>query len=296
MKTNLSIPLILCLVAASQAGPQDSPVAEQVASALATVSGDSLRGNLSFIASDFLQGRDTPSRGLDLAALYIEAQFRRAGLEPASAGGYLQPAQMLRISQPGDRFAFQIRNGSRALALSKDQATVLSEQALDLSGATVFKIGDTAGLPTATMRGKILALDPAAQPVPVQALAALQPAAFLETADDDGGPAIPRMIDRDDERIRYAGIPRLIVRDPHAIKLLKSAPAGDTGITISLKLPEPTATPVTVSNVAALLRGSDAALRDEYVLLTAHYDHIGRDSASAVFPGANDDGNQNRCP
>lgn len=50
--------------------------------ALERISPDSLKGNLSFLASDALEGRATPSRGLNLAAEYIAAQFRKAGLEP----------------------------------------------------------------------------------------------------------------------------------------------------------------------------------------------------------------------
>ena len=42
---------------------------------LSHISADSLRGNLSFLASDLLEGRATPSRGLDLAAEYLAAQF-----------------------------------------------------------------------------------------------------------------------------------------------------------------------------------------------------------------------------
>jgi Zn-dependent M28 family amino/carboxypeptidase len=80
------------------------------------------------------------------------------------------------------------------------------------------------------------------------------------------------------------------VRNPEAVKLLKEAKAGETGITVSIKLPAPTATPVTVRNVAGLLRGSDHALRQQYILLTAHHDHLGRNAAGEVFPGANDDG------
>jgi hypothetical protein len=37
-----------------------------------------------------------------------------------------------------------------------------------------------------------------------------------------------------------SGVPRLIVRDPEAVKLLKEAKAGETGITVSIKLPAPT--------------------------------------------------------
>src|SRR6266576_3681333 len=56
--------------------------------ALAKISANSLRGHLSFIASDLLEGRDTPSRGLDIAAEYIAAQFRSIALAPAGADGY----------------------------------------------------------------------------------------------------------------------------------------------------------------------------------------------------------------
>jgi hypothetical protein len=52
--------------------------------ALDQISENSLRGHLSFIASDLLEGRATPSRGLDIAAEYIAAQFRRAGLEQSA--------------------------------------------------------------------------------------------------------------------------------------------------------------------------------------------------------------------
>ncbi|MGA2182919.1 MAG: M28 family peptidase [Bryobacteraceae bacterium] len=56
------------------------------------ISAQSLEGHLSFIASDLLEGRATPSRGLDIAAEYIAAQFRRAGLDPAGTDGYFQMA------------------------------------------------------------------------------------------------------------------------------------------------------------------------------------------------------------
>ena len=55
----------------------------------------SLRGHVSFLASDLLEGRATPSRGLDIAAEYIAAQFRRAGLEPAGDDGLYQTANWL---------------------------------------------------------------------------------------------------------------------------------------------------------------------------------------------------------
>ncbi len=54
------------------------------------ISADSMKGHLSFLASDLLEGRATPSRGLDLAAEYIAAQFRRYGVAPGVGDSYFQ--------------------------------------------------------------------------------------------------------------------------------------------------------------------------------------------------------------
>jgi peptidase M28-like protein len=78
------------------------------------ISENSLRGNLSFLASDLLEGRDTPSRGLDLAAEYIAAQFRRAGLEPVGGDGYFQNAMVK--DQVARNVAGLLRGSDAALA------------------------------------------------------------------------------------------------------------------------------------------------------------------------------------
>jgi Zn-dependent M28 family amino/carboxypeptidase len=57
----------------------------------------SLRANLTYLASDELEGRATPSRGLDLAAEYIATQFRIAKLEPIN-GSYFQTANVDELS------------------------------------------------------------------------------------------------------------------------------------------------------------------------------------------------------
>ena len=51
-----------------------------------------LRAHVSFLAADALEGRDTPSMGLNVAAEYIASEFRRVGLEPAGDDGYFQTA------------------------------------------------------------------------------------------------------------------------------------------------------------------------------------------------------------
>ncbi len=49
-----------------------------------------LKEQVEFLASDSLEGRATPGRGLDTAAAYIARQFRLIGLKPIN-GSYFQP-------------------------------------------------------------------------------------------------------------------------------------------------------------------------------------------------------------
>lgn len=173
----IALSFIVSPVAAQKAGRKKSPAASSTKKPAITpntqnlldkISANSMRGHLSFLASDLLEGRGTPSRGLDLAAEYIAAQFRRAGLEPAGDDGYFQTADWNKI-----------------------------------------------------------------QPVR---------------------------------------------RNPNAPQT--PPPAAD-------------APPVKVRNVIGILRGSDPVLKDTYVLVTAHYDHLGiRDNLEGdkIFNGANDDG------
>src|SRR5947208_9230361 len=104
------------------------------------ISANSLRGHLSFIASDLLEGRGTPSRGLDLAAEYIAAQFRRAGLEPVGDDGYFQTADMREIGPKGNGFEMTIEDGRRSISIAHQQITPRFHKALEISGAAIYKV------------------------------------------------------------------------------------------------------------------------------------------------------------
>ncbi len=56
------------------------------------------------IAADSMQGRDTPSRGLELTAQYVAAQFERLGLMPASAFAEQIRQRRPQISLPAGEF------------------------------------------------------------------------------------------------------------------------------------------------------------------------------------------------
>ncbi len=61
-----------------------------------TVSAESLQAHVKYLASDELEGRNTPSPGLDKAAAYIADQFKQIGLEPGVRDSYFQEAEFKR--------------------------------------------------------------------------------------------------------------------------------------------------------------------------------------------------------
>jgi len=55
--------------------------------AVDTISANQIKDYLSFIASDEMEGRDTPSRGLDLSAKFLATNLARWGFKPAGDNG-----------------------------------------------------------------------------------------------------------------------------------------------------------------------------------------------------------------
>jgi Peptidase family M28 len=271
--------LVVCALAYGEV-----PVPEQAA--LDRISADSLRTNLSYLASDELEGRGTPSHGLDLAADYIAAQFQRAGLEPAAGDSYFQPAKFDQVTTVMEGFRLLLASGRQEIKLGNDEVRVRSLDALDLTAAPVVKLPGNGAIPP--IAGMIVAGDErrygsetflaelqARKPALILIIGGsrathggtgARPPAFLEDADGNHAPVI---------RIRQSAAAALL--------------GAGGGFTVSVHLAKPQVTEIVLRNVAAILRGSDPGLRGRYVILTAHYDHLGRNS-KGIFHGANDNG------
>src|SRR3984957_4669665 len=95
-----------------QVSSKSSPTAQQLTSLL-TANG--LKADVSFLGSALLEGRDTPSRGLDIAAEYIAAQYRRAGLEPVGDDGYFQTANFVTITPSIEGLEFTLQTAASPL-------------------------------------------------------------------------------------------------------------------------------------------------------------------------------------
>ncbi len=84
--------LLLAVVCLAFALDSPDRLPPQLATALDVISAENLKANLSFLASDKLAGRYTPSPGLDIAARFINEQFWKAKLQPASGPNFCQSA------------------------------------------------------------------------------------------------------------------------------------------------------------------------------------------------------------
>jgi Zn-dependent M28 family amino/carboxypeptidase len=90
--------------------PGPNAAAIELQRALNWISADSLRGNLSFLSSDMLAGRWTPSAGLDIAAEFIASRFRATGLEAGAGQDYFQVADLTELAKKSSELQGRVIN------------------------------------------------------------------------------------------------------------------------------------------------------------------------------------------
>jgi hypothetical protein len=287
MKSTILATAIFVSLAAAE-----TPPATEIA---ARLTANNLRADVSFLASDALQGRGTPSPGLDIAAEFIASQFRAAGIDPAGDDGYFQTAPFLNIvpNQEGRRLTIDI--DGKSVAAQETMIAVGDSAPVDLDHAAAWLASSADGLTVEQIRGKVLFLQPTGgrRPRPTAALARLQPALVVMLAGA-GLPPSP-------SRLRDASAPvtsTLTVWDPAVLAALATAKPGPLEATVTAHIAAPKIEPVKLRNVVGVLRGSDPALGDTYVLVTGHYDHLGVRGTGAgdhIYNGANDDASGTAC-
>jgi len=293
---------VACLCGFLESKPPKFVVTPEIQSALDTIRPDPLRGDLSFLSSDLLEGRNTPSRGLDIAAEYIAAQFRGAGLEPGGDDGYFQRARMAVARPDLAGFELKLSHGEPSLAVQSADVSVVASAAIDLRDAPVFKLdlgdaGQVQALTPAQASGKVLLYELRRSAAgnyraAMQKLREVKPAVVLRI--DRGAAAERGNSERliDPEQASDA-TPRITLTSESAVAFFASLKPGLSGATASIHVAAPVQTPVSPRNVIGILRGSDPDLKNTAVLVTAHYDHLGEKPegpGDRIYNGANDDG------
>jgi len=294
---------------------QAQALTPEIRRALNSIHPAELKGDLSFIASDLLEGRYTPSPGLEIAAEFIASKFRAAGLEPATGNDYFQRAVMLDRTLPKVITPLMAKDGDKPITVEPDKIRVTKiSAAAEIVNGPVIKIAardpeklqglDLAGkvivVPTSdlsamaapermTVYRKLMAFDAA-----VAASQAILEVVVTKTLRRNGA---PQFLFADEAAV--AAPPVVQVESPELAEAISTA----TPLTLSLKLSAPEDHQTTVKNVVGIRRGSDPKLKSTCVLVTAHYDHIGTTNTGGaflspskvagedkIFNGANDDG------
>jgi hypothetical protein len=307
--------LLRVLLASTLTASQPAPLDPAVSKALAAIRPSELKGDLSFLASDALQGRYTPSPGLEIAAEFIASKFRAFGLQP---GGdhkdYFQLASMVDRKLPKITTPLSAKNGDKPISIEPAHIAVTkSSAAASLVDAPVLKITerDPERLKDLDLDGKVIlvpALDYDAIPAADRMAVALKSRAFdkaiaqskarLELIASKTPRHSPDTSFLFAEDLASPAPPVVVVTSPE----LGEALLTPDPMTLSIDVPAPIDQNVIVKNVIGILRGSDPKLKSTCLLVTAHYDHIGTTETASgltegpasetdhIYNGANDDG------
>src|SRR3954465_5001128 len=135
-----------------------TPPAQQIA---AQLTANDLKADVSFLASDALKGRGTPSPELDIAAEFIAAQFRRAGLEPAGDNGYFQTAPFVSVTPNLEGLQLTLEIDGKAVKADSASMTISTAAAIDFHRvAAIFSTaGELEKLTVDQTSGKVLIVD-----------------------------------------------------------------------------------------------------------------------------------------
>ncbi len=336
-----ALALLLCLTAAGAAA------ADSAADTAADAAAARIRAHIGFLADDLLEGRAAGSRGYDLAARYVAAEFDALGLKPGGAGGgWLQPVELIEASPviPAGEFVLERAGATTRLESAVDFLPGVDYSAAKSSitaplefvgfGVSAPERGydDFAG---SDLKGKIAVILSGAPPSFDSESRAHYSAPLTKLPElvRRGAVGVVSVLSRVDEKrvpwerhVQRSWFPamRWIGADGQPVdafvELRRKATMGRTGAeklfagsghaledvyaTAEAGRPQHFALPGTATlagqtiltkrqsaNVVGLLEGADPVLKHEYVVLSAHLDHLGRGAAvggDTIYNGAMD--------
>ena len=322
-----SVAFLLLLGTATQLSGQTSSAARNAA---ATITADDVQRRVTIIAHDSMGGRDTPSPGLEKTAQYIADEFRRFGLTAGGEKGtWFQRYPILRrqIDLAKSHAGFMLKGKDIHASFENDArfwfggvpdkephgqavllggpVTVADVATLDVKGKAVLLVADLAGPPNQGLFGAANALRERGA-VGIMMISNRDSAAFARFVANQA-----KAIRMDIPGVTPSSAPVLEVHERalgavlseteidltairgSATPVIREVPGLTLGFGVKLKLMDSTSAP----NTIGVIEGSDPTLRNEYVVFTAHMDHLGTagqgscraKGADSVCNGADDD-------
>src|SRR5215470_16500743 len=231
------------------------------------------------LSSDKFEGRAPGTMGEELTVSYLVDQFKKVGLKPGNTDGtYIQKVPLVGITPTPAPLVFT--KGKQQLTLKwKDDVVAWTKQVADL---VILDKSDLVFVGYGVVAPEYNWDD--YKGVDVQGKTGEQ--FDLVTPDKNMGRAsIEGWITRDQtERLfKMAGHDFDALKKQAVTREFKPVPLG---VTASMTIRNTLRT-IDSRNVVAKIEGSDPALKDDYVIYTAHWDHFGK-TAEGIFHGARD--------
>jgi hypothetical protein len=269
------------------------------------ISQPEVEAHLGFMAADEMRGRDTGSPELKIAGNYIANYFRQYGLKTVpGAEQYFQPVDLERFTPATDASA-EVGNESFQI---KESLVIIDGADISWNGEFVYVgYGSNAELDKIDIKGKmVLALAGSKDADNVNKIFSASTGKYAEVKARGGAGLVEFLTF---SQFPFPALANFFMGGPRwGLKLVGSTiphvwlkPAdvkkinfkeGDT-YTGKLSISGLKRELIEGRNVVGLIEGTDPKLKEEYVIVTAHYDHIGVGKPSAgsqdsIFNGARD--------
>jgi hypothetical protein len=285
-----------------------------------TITTDDIRNRIGIIAHDSMRGRDTPSPELEEVANYIAAEFEAFGLRPGGeAGGFLQryPLQRVRLDLAS---GIAVRGGPTWRVGTDVVRHIGLTPTSGVSGPTVVVSGRPGGLADMTelrLAGAVvLVIAPLDQSTNLLVRGARQQeaAAVVMITPRPEGRWTALLRNQGRERAAKGwvqgatGAPIVEMRDSiiepvlqaHGFDLAAARQRRNEPVTatrlpnlaLTVTLQDQIVSEFTAPNVVGILEGSDPTLKNQYIVFSAHMDHVGVRRpvrGDSIYNGADDD-------
>lgn len=250
-----------------------------------------------YLADDALEGREVGTPGAHCAAAYIAERFRELGLDPAGKDG--SSYHTFNIRSGADRGA-----GNRLTLAGRDLTLGTTWTPLGFSGSGALEAELIYGGPGLSspgnpddaytrldLDGKIVVVEWGDPDNPHGSSFRGSPHFKATVAEGRRAAGILVLMPEEMDIPSLAGETRAMLDIPavlvHADAADAVRAAAEDGARARLET-EVVPTEAEARNVVALLPGSDPGLRDEYVVIGAHFDHLGRGGDGSLAPDSRD--------
>jgi len=288
-----------------------------------SVSVSNLQAHVKYLASPELEGRFAIAPGAHKAADYIARVFEQSGLEPKGTNGYFQDWELTLGFKPGADNSLKIRGGRVWEAPAEAIRPLNLTANTKVEGELVF-VGYGISQPNAgyddyanvDVTGKIAVIlrgAPNWEGVGADIQRAARIAPKVQTALQKGAVGVILVNLPDNDRLLPLGM-RGRAPAANAALLNVQASVGDKllqplGLTVAdaVKRINETGTPISAElnlsaemsasiepnrgiarNVVGFIPGNDPQLRDEVIVIGAHYDHLGYGEVGSLAPEPGD--------